>query len=1126
MGVRVARWTVTAGILLSWAAGADGQDTRTVTEPTFPPSCTVMDAQLAIINEEPASETAFDTTRIQTALDNCPAGQSVELQSSGTNDAFLIQPLNIPSGVTLLVDGGVTVFASRNPADYQLGTVSSTVDECGTVGPHGNGCKSLFSVNNGSTSSGSGIMGFGVIEGRGYGKLLLNGAESTQNWWDVARAATTGTSQNNFIMLQTGKGNNFTLYKITLRNSAKFHVAWKGDGFTAWGVKIITPYTARNSDGIDPGGSNITITNSSISDGDDNVAVSASSASANVTVSNVNTYSGHGISVGSFTHGGLTNMLVDHVNMAGTATDNNAVGIRLKTAADRGGLLQNITYQNMCLKDMRSMVQLNPFYNSNPGTLLPQFTNVAIRNAHFLTPGRLQLQGYDADHTTTLTLDNVVFDTLNPTDITPAPQFTTITLGPGEVYPDLLQMLAGDGVAYGGSAPVDNANALDCTNAFPYVVGELYLSTASQNNLRTLSTTSGESFTLSAMVQPAMSQVSYAAWTGTPPLTNPIVFLEGSTVVGTASLGANGTLASLALTDVTPGTHMYTAQYPADANYPALNFGSVTVNVSGGLPSKTTTSVTLSSPSIFVGDTAILTATVSSDAGTPSGTVTFWDGTTPLGSGTLADGAATLSVTPAVEGTLSITATYEANGHFDASVSAPQVLTVETASSLSVTQLLPAPGNGDICIDTPLSVTFDGEPHLGSAGRIRIYRSDGTLADSINLGDPNSFKRSIGGAQAGGVLYPFNYHPVIITGDTAVIYPHQMLEYGQTYYVLIDPGVFRDAEGNSVRGIQDSDLFVVSTRFDGPPDGATTLTVAADGTGDFCTVQGAIDFVPVNNTQRVIINVLDGTYEEIVYVRSSKPFITVAGQSRDGTVIQYDNNSNFNGAVSGNFRAMFGVDASDFVLANITLYNTTPKGGSQAEALRGNGQRTVLNGVHLKSFQDTLLLQGLGFVTDSLIEGDVDYMWGSGTVFFQNCELTALSPGYYTQIRNTQTRFGDVYVNCVLDRAPGLADNTLYLGRIDPNVFPYSQVVFINSAMDTHIRRVGWLLNNGTCEQAPNIQFWEYHSTDLSGNLLDVSDRLPCSRQLTDEEAAQWSDPSFVLGGWVPDTTLPVVSRR
>ena len=579
MGARAARCTVTAGILFSLCAEARGQDTRTVTEPVIPPSCAVLYAQLSIVNDEPSSESAFDTARIQTALDNCPAGQSVELQSSGSNYAFLIQPLNIPSGVTLLVDGGVTVFASRNPADYQAGTISASVDECGTLGPNGNGCKNLLSVNDGNTSSGSGLMGYGVIDGRGYGKLLSGGVESPGNWWDLARSATGSERHNTFKMLQTGRGNNFILYKITLRNSATFHVAWKGDGFTAWGIKIITPYTARNTDGIDPGGNNITITNSSISDGDDNVAVGASSPSSNVTVSYVNTYSGHGISVGSYTRGGLTNMLVDHVNMAGTAADNNAIGIRLKSAADRGGLLQNITYQNMCLKDMKSMLQLNPFYNSNAGTSLPQFTNVAVRNAHFLTSGRVQLQGYDADHATTLTLDNVVFDALNPGDITPAPQFTTITPGPGEVYPALLQTLTGNGVFYEGSAPVDNTNAYDCTGAFPYVVGELYLSTASETNLQTLSTVVGGSFTLNAMVQPAMSQVSHAAWTGTPPLTNPIVFLEDSTVVGTASVGANGTLASITMTDVSPGTHIYTAQYPADANYPALKFGSATVNV-------------------------------------------------------------------------------------------------------------------------------------------------------------------------------------------------------------------------------------------------------------------------------------------------------------------------------------------------------------------------------------------------------------------------------------------------------------------------------------------------------------------------------------------------------------------
>ena len=88
--------------------------------------------------------------------------------------------------------------------------------------------------------------------------------------------------------------------------------------------------------------------------------------------------------------------------------------------------------------------------------------------------------------------------------------------------------------------------------------------------------------------------------------------------------------------------------------------------------------------------------------------------------------------------------------------------------------------------------------------------------------------------------------------------------------------------------------------------------------------------------------------------------------------------------------------------------------------------------------------------------------------------------------------------------------------EIDPTVFPYSQVAYINSAMDAQVLPVGWLLNNST--NAPNVQFWEYKSTDLKGNPLDVSQRATFSRQLTTQEAAQWSDPAFVLAGWVPYT--------
>ena len=336
-------------LALPFALAAGAQDTRTVTQPVIPPSCTVLTSTLAIVAGEPAAETTFDTTRIQTALNACPVGQAVELSLSGTNVAFLIQPIIIPSGVTLLVDGGVTVFASRNPADYQ--TVGG--ETCGTVGTKGNGCNNLISIGTGGTTTGSAIMGYGIIDGRGEDKLLVGSVASTSSWWDIANSASSGGAQNNFVLMQTSHANSFTLYGITVKNSPMFHLKWNGtNGYTVWDVKVITPYTARNTDGMDIAGTNVTIMNSSISDGDDDVAVSAASAASNMTVANTNTYSGHGISIGSYTQGGFTNLLVNNVNMAGTAADSNATGLRIKSAMDRGGLVQNVTYQNMCLQNM------------------------------------------------------------------------------------------------------------------------------------------------------------------------------------------------------------------------------------------------------------------------------------------------------------------------------------------------------------------------------------------------------------------------------------------------------------------------------------------------------------------------------------------------------------------------------------------------------------------------------------------------------------------------------------------------------------------------------------------------------------------------------------------------------
>jgi pectin methylesterase-like acyl-CoA thioesterase len=458
-------------------------------------------------------------------------------------------------------------------------------------------------------------------------------------------------------------------------------------------------------------------------------------------------------------------------------------------------------------------------------------------------------------------------------------------------------------------------------------------------------------------------------------------------------------------------------------------------------------------------------------------------------------------------------------------------------STMTATGSSPVANASGINIDALPSLTFDQTPKVGTSGKIRIFNAaDNTLVDTVDLGiDTNTGVLSPGqqsARQIGGSSWNFNYHPIIVNGNTATIYPKVKLAYGQTYYVTMEAGVITDAANAPFVGISDPAAWSFSTKAEGPAAGATELTVAADGTGDFSTVQGAIDFVPVNNAQRVTVNVRKGTYTEIVYVRSSKRFVTVKGEDRNESVIQYANNENLNTGSSP--RAAFGVDAPDFVLENITVHNTTTRFNSenrtrQSEAFRGNNDRILLNRVNLKSFQDTLLLQSQsnqgGFVNESYIEGDIDFLWGTGAVYFRNSELKMInSNAYYTQIRNGQGKNGYVFVNSRLTAAPGVTG--AYLTRIDPDQFPYSQVVFIDSVMGSHVRPDAWRLDDNARDgflqpltQAgyPNVRFWEYNTKNENGAAVDTSQRHPISRQITTEEADFWRDPANVLGGWVPE---------
>src|SRR5260370_14146187 len=268
--------------LLAVMAGA--QDTRNVTEPKIPRSCAVLTANLS---SHELDEGKPDTQRIQKAIDNCKPGQAVKLKATSIDDAFLSGPLELRAGVTLLIDVNTTLFASRNPRDYDV-----SPGKCGIVDKSGRGRKPLIAGNGVADAA---VMGDGAIDGRGWA-----------NWWDLAEQARAGGNQNCPRLIVLSHCDNFTLYRITLKNSPNFHVYYgAGNGFTAWGVTIKAPKKARNTDGIDPSASsNVTITHCSISTGDDQVAIKAGGHCSHMTIAHNRFYTGHGISIGSETYSG------------------------------------------------------------------------------------------------------------------------------------------------------------------------------------------------------------------------------------------------------------------------------------------------------------------------------------------------------------------------------------------------------------------------------------------------------------------------------------------------------------------------------------------------------------------------------------------------------------------------------------------------------------------------------------------------------------------------------------------------------------------------------------------------------------------------------------------------------
>jgi pectin methylesterase-like acyl-CoA thioesterase len=416
----------------------------------------------------------------------------------------------------------------------------------------------------------------------------------------------------------------------------------------------------------------------------------------------------------------------------------------------------------------------------------------------------------------------------------------------------------------------------------------------------------------------------------------------------------------------------------------------------------------------------------------------------------------------------------------------------------------PPPNGDDVCPDPPLRITFSGPPKLGTSGKIQVFGSSGTAVAAIDMAAA-SFSDTIGGTSFNTV------RPAYVDGNDAVVYlKTHALAYGQTYYVNVDSGAIVGPTGTPL-AITDKTSWRFSTAA-AAPSNLSSLTVALNGMGPFCSVQGAIDALPAGNTSPATITIAAGTYHEIVHF-ASKNNVTLLGEDRKATIIEGTNNNNMNPSTST--RSLVGVDnSSGLVIDTMTIQNLTPQGGSRAEALRLEScDKCVVRNMDVLSLQDTLLWSGRLYADNCTIAGNVDFIWGTGAAYFNKCEIKTLQrAGWNVQARNPASTYGYVFVDSNLTADPGVTGQGL--ARIDDSTYPASHVAYVNCTMGPHIAPAGWTITGGA--STAQLRFWEYQSVAPSGAPIDVSQRVAGSTQISAAMAKSMRDPTVVLAGWQP----------
>jgi len=307
-----------------------------------------------------------------------------------------------------------------------------------------------------------------------------------------------------------------------------------------------------------------------------------------------------------------------------------------------------------------------------------------------------------------------------------------------------------------------------------------------------------------------------------------------------------------------------------------------------------------------------------------------------------------------------------------------------------------------------------------------------------------------------------------------------------------------------------------------PP--AVDAVVAADGSGQYRSVQEAINAAPqeTSATRRWIIAVRPGTYHELLYVQREKRFVMLVGDDPATTIVTYGltaGDPGPDGKPMGTFRTPTAViDADDFSAENLTFENSAGPNG-QALALRVDGDRVVFRNCRFLGWQDTIFLdRGRQYFEDSLIAGHVDFVFGGATAWFERCRLHAWRNGYLTAASTpAETPYGFVFSRGWISGAEGVQT---YLGR---PWRPFAQTLFLDTEMSEVVRPEGWH-NWDKPERESTVRYGESGSKGPGGKI----DRRVAWANRAVPRGARTVTVTTVLGGpdrWNPATVPAHPSR-